>query len=176
MPTNPKSLTIPDAIRPRFHEICALIDAFCSEKLNAEYALLSKELAAKLARKRPSPLNNGQVKTWACAIVYAIGTINFLYDKSQNPHMRTDELCAWFGVASSTGASKSKQIRDTLRISQFDHQWILPSMLDEYPTAWMISVNGLVVDARMLPRSLQETAYKKGLIPYIPGAQESGSD
>ena len=30
-------------------------------------------------------------------------------DKSQNPHMRADELCAWFGVAASTGGNKAKQ-------------------------------------------------------------------
>jgi len=31
-----------------------------------------------------------------------------------------------------------------------------------------VTVNGLLVDARHLPRPLQEEAYRKGLIPYLP--------
>ena len=37
--------------------------------------------------------------------------------------------------------------------------------------AWMIMVDGLIVDARHVPRQIQEEAYRKGLIPYIPGEQ-----
>jgi len=168
MPPKPKSLSVPDAMRSRVQEISTMTDALCKDKLNPEYALLCKELAAALARKRPSPLNGGQTKTWACGIVYAIGFVNFLFDKAQNPHIRADELCAWFGVAASTGGNKAKQIRDLLRITQFDWKWMLPSMVDKNPVAWMISVAGFIVDARSLPRLIQEEAYKKGLIPYLP--------
>jgi hypothetical protein len=41
--------------------------------------------------------------------------------------------------------------------------------------AWMIEVNGLVVDARRLPREIQEEAFRKGLIPSIPGARADDS-
>ena len=34
--------------------------------------------------------------------------------------------------------------------------------------AWMIQVNGLILDARYAPRWVQEEALSKGLIPYIP--------
>ena len=34
--------------------------------------------------------------------------------------------------------------------------------------AWMIQVNGFVVDARHLRREVQEEAFRKRLIPYIP--------
>jgi hypothetical protein len=169
MPAKSKSISVPEAMQPRYQEIVALTDALCQEKLNAEYAMLCRELTAALARKRPSPLNSGQVKTWACGIVYTIGSVNFLFDKSQTPHMRADELCTWFGVAQSTGGNKAKQIRDMLRITQFDSKWMLPSMVDKSPVAWLISVNGLIVDARSLPRTIQEEAYRKGLIPYVPG-------
>jgi hypothetical protein len=176
MPPRSKSLTVPDAMQSRFQEITTLTDALCKEKLNAEYALLCRELAAALARKRPSPLVGGQVKTWACGIVYTIGFVNFLFDKTQNPHMRADELCAWFGVAASTGGNKAKQIRDMLHINQFDGKWMLPSLINESPMAWLISVNGLIVDARSLPRPIQEEAYQKGLIPFVPGDLESDTD
>ncbi len=169
MPAKSKSLSVPEAMQPRYQEIVAMTDALCQEKLNAEYAALCRELTAALARKRPSPLSSGQVKSWACGIVYTIGFVNFLFDKTQKPHMRADELCAWFGVAQSTGGNKAKQIRDMLRISQFDSKWLLPSLVDKSPVAWLISVDGFIVDARSLPRPLQEEAYRKGLIPYVPG-------
>jgi len=38
----------------------------------------------------------------------------------------------------------------------------------------MITVNGFIVDARSLPRPIQEEAYRKGLIPYLP--KDSSSD
>jgi hypothetical protein len=161
-------------MQARYQEICMLIDMLCKEKLNDEYATLCKELAAALARKRPSPLNGGQAKTWACGVVYTIGSVNFLFDKSQNPHMRADELCAWFGVAASTGGNKAKQIRDMLRINQLDGKWMLPSRADQHPLAWMISINGFIVDVRSLPRFIQEEAYRKGLIPYLP--EDASSD
>ena len=41
------------------------------------------------------------------------------------------------------------------------------------PMAWMVSVNGFILDARSLPRRLQEEAYRKGLIPYIPGEKDA---
>ena len=169
MPPKPKSLSVPDVLQPRYQEVVAWTEAVCQENLNAEYAVLCKELAAVLARKRPSPLVGGQAKSWACGVVYTIGFVNFLFDKSQTPHMRADDLCAWFGVATSTGGNKAKQIRDMLRITQFDNKWMLPSRIDESPMAWMIMVNGLIVDARYLPRPIQEEAYRKGLIPYLPG-------
>ncbi|MHB8857394.1 MAG: DUF6398 domain-containing protein [Bellilinea sp.] len=168
-----KSLSVPEAMQSRFQAIIALTDALCYEKLNAEYATLCKGLAAALTRKRPSPLNGGQIKTWACGIVYTIGYVNFLFDKSQVPYMRADELCAWFGVAASTGGNKAKQIRDMLRIRQFDFKWMLPGKIDQNPLAWMVTVNGLIMDACSLPRPMQETAYQKGLIPYVPGTSNS---
>ena len=168
MPKQPKKLTVPTIMQPRYQEITTFTDAFCSEKLNAEYTLLCQELTAALARKRPSLLKGGQARSWACGIVYVIGSVNFLFDKSQSPHMNADELCSWFGVAVSTGGNKSKQIRDMLHIDHFNNKWILPSLIPKHPIAWMISVDGFIVDARTLPRYLQEEAFRKGLIPYIP--------
>ena len=55
---------------------------------------------------------------------------------------------------------------------QMDPRWTLPSLMDQNPLAWMISVNGLMLDARHVPRHIQEEAFKKGLIPYIPDETE----
>ena len=83
--------------------------------------------------------------------------------------MSAAELCAGFGVSKSTGSAKAKVVRDALDMSQMDPQWYRPSRMDENPMAWMIMVNGFVVDVRSMPRDVQEAAYAKGLIPYLPG-------
>ena len=152
--------------------VVKLTDAFCKEYLNDEYAALCRALAAALARKRPSPLMRGQLEIWACAVIYALGTVNFLFDPSQTPHISAMELCGIFGISRSSGANKAKQVRDMLRMSQFDATWLLPSQLEKSPIAWLIEVDGLIVDARSLPREIQELAYQKKLIPYIPADQQ----
>ena len=124
-----------------------------------------------MARKRTVPFLSGRVEIWAAAIVYALGSINFLFDKSQEPHMSAAELCALFGVSTSTGAAKATELRKLFDIGFFDPEWCLPSKLDSNPLAWLISVNGLAMDARHAPREIQEEALRKGLIPYLPGAR-----
>jgi hypothetical protein len=78
---------VPEAARPAYDTIVALTDAFCREHLNEEYRALCRRLAAALARKRPSPLTRGKPEVWACAVVRAIGWVNFLDDSSQTPHL-----------------------------------------------------------------------------------------
>ena len=162
------SEAVPVAMRPVYEGIVALTSSFCLQHLSDEYATLCCRLAAALARKRPSPLGRGKPEIWACGIVYALGTVNFLFDKSQTPHMRADELCATFGVSQSSGANKAKQIRDLFGMFQFDPRWCLPSLTGENPLVWMLDVDGLIVDVRHMPREVQETAYLRGLIPCIP--------
>jgi hypothetical protein len=168
MPRIKKSEDVPKAMQDKFNSITRITDDFCKKFLNEEYAQLTIFATAALCRKRPSPLTKGKENTWACGIIHAIGMVNFLYDKSQEPYMSASDLYKEFGVSVSTGQAKSKAVRDTLRMSQLDSNWYLPSRLEDSMVQWMITVNGLIVDARQMPREFQEIAYKKGLIPYIP--------
>src|SRR3954463_10487869 len=88
-----------------YDAVTALTDEFCHDHLNGEYRDLARAMAAALCRKRPSPLASGQLRTWACAIVYTLGQLNFLSDKSSQPHMAMADLCAAFGVGQSTAAA-----------------------------------------------------------------------
>jgi hypothetical protein len=171
MARSSKSERVPKPMQATFDAIVALTDAFCRAHLDEEYAQLARQATAALCRKRPSPLATGHPKTWACGIVYALGSANFLFDKSQTPTMRAADLCAGFGVSQSTGSAKAKVVRDALDMSQMDPQWYRPSKMEDNPLAWMIMVDGFVVDVRRMSRAVQEVAYEKGLIPYIPGEQ-----
>jgi Domain of unknown function (DUF6398) len=159
---------------PILERIVAMTGQFCREQLNEEYAVLCRRLAEKLARKRPSPLLGGKPETWACGIIRTIGWVNFLDDSSNKPHLKLTAIDKVFGVAESTGQGKSKTIRTTLKIQQFDHHWILPSRMDDCSMIWMKEVNGLIVDIRRCSREIQEIAFEKGLIPYIPADRTNG--
>jgi hypothetical protein len=173
----PKSIAAPrppskddkdDALR----SIMDLIDPFCKTHLNDEYAVLCRKLAEKLARKRPSPLLNGSSKAWASGIVRAVGGANFLHDKSQTPYMRATDIDHYLGVSQSAGAAKATEIRKLLKIHQMDADWTLPSKMDNNPLVWMIQVNGMIVDVRRAAREVQEIAFMKGLIPYVPADRQ----
>ncbi len=155
-------------------EIAGLVDAFCREHLNEEYAELCRRLTEKLARKRPSPLVSGKPAAWACGIVRTIGMHNFLGDKSQKPHMKIADISRMFGVGESTAAARTATIRHVLRLSPIDFEWSLPSRADENPFIWLLNVNGLMMDIRDAPRGAQEVAFNKGLIPYIPADRQRG--
>ncbi|VFM95442.1 MAG: hypothetical protein BECKG1743D_GA0114223_100506 [Candidatus Kentron sp. G] len=163
-----KSETVPKPMQKIFDEIVGLTDEVCKSHLNHEYAQLARYAAAALCRKRPSPLVRGRADAWACGIIHALGTVNFLSDKSKEPYLSTTQLCELFGVGKSTGSGKAKSIRDQLDMERLDPYWCLPSQLEKNPLAWLVEINGFPMDARSLPRGVQEVLFRKGIIPYIP--------
>ncbi len=165
-----KSENVPKAMQEKFERIAAITDEFSQQHLNDEYAQLIRYAIAALCRKRPSPLDKGRDRTWACGITHALGMVNFLFDPSQVPHISAGDLYKAFGVSASTGQAKSKQVRDILRMSQFDPNWGLSNNVGRNPLIWLLEVDGFIMDMRSAPRELQEIALAKGLIPYIPGA------
>ncbi|HUY89023.1 MAG TPA: DUF6398 domain-containing protein [Pirellulales bacterium] len=163
---------IAEWVQPAFERIVGVIDEFCKEHLNQEYAVLCRKMAEKLARKRPSPLLSGKPAIWASGIVRTIGWVNFLHDRSQTPHMRLCDIDAGFGIAESSGAGKLAAIRKMLNITPMNFEWTLPSRMDKNTLIWLLKVNGLMMDIRQCPREAREIAFEKGLIPYIPADRQ----
>ena len=158
-----KPLRIPAPLRRHVEQLFQFTDPFCGEHLDAEYAELIRKLIAKLARKRPSPLVRGDLRIWAAAAIYAVGSVNFLFDRAQRPH-----LSALTGVPKSTIANKARLIRDVLRIGQLDPEFCRRELLASTPMSWMISVGGIIVDVRTMPPEVQAEAWRRGLIPDHP--------
>lgn len=160
-------LRVPLALRPRAGEILAIADQACKACLDDEYAQLCRSLVARLARKRPSPLVRGDTRIWAAGVIYAIGQINFLFDRSQRPHLSADELATHLAVVKSSMANKAALIRRTLDLGIYEPDLTSRSMLEQHPLAWLVQVNGLLVDARTLPAEVQDEARSRGLIPHL---------
>lgn len=158
---------IPKTLQAEVEAISTLTDAFCAKQLDPEYAELCRTLVAKLARKRPSPLARGDLRIWAAAGLYTVGSLNFLFDRSQPLHLSGDELSALTGVPKSTMANKAKRIRDLLGLGPYDHEFWRRDLLEQSRLAWLVVVDGFVVDARWLSPELQAEARRRGLIPDL---------
>ncbi len=156
---------VPENMQALYDKITDQTNQYCKERLNEEYAELVRHVVASLARKRPSPLIQGTINSWACSVIHAVGMINFLFDKSLKPYVSSADLAQSFNLSQSTVNSKSKQIRELLKMSQFDHHWLIASRKKDSPMAWIVSVNSFIIDARTLPLKMQQEAYERGLIP-----------
>lgn len=153
--------------------IVTVTDPACEQHLDGEYAELCRSLVGRLARRRPSPLVRGDPRIWAAGVVYTVGGINFLFDRSQTPHLRANELAERLEVAKSTMANKSTRFRALLGLSWYEPDLTRRSMLERNPFAWLVSVNGIPVDARTLPAELQDEARRLGLTPDLDAERAS---
>jgi hypothetical protein len=141
-------------------------DSLCQQHLNQEYAELAQVLLLKLARKRPSPLLRGKPAFWVGAVLYVIGQNNFLFDKSQTPYMRGEDLANLVGAATSTLTAKAKEVRNLVRMKQgIDSDYVCPSRLAQSPLVWFFTIDGVLMDARYVEPELQDELFRRKIIP-----------
>jgi hypothetical protein len=137
-------------------ELLTLVSAFCKEKLNEEYNLLCSKMIKKLGRKRTVPFMTGRLEIWAASIVYTIGMLNFLFDKSFEPYISSNEIHEYFGTKSSTVSTKSRLLRDMLELSRFDDEFSTRHIIDNNPFNQFVLVNDIIVDLDSIPLEYQE--------------------
>jgi hypothetical protein len=162
-----EDLPIPAALRDRAQQIIDVTDAACQEHLDEEYGALARQLVARLARKRPSPLVRGDVRIWAAGAIYAVGQVNFLFDRTQTPHLTAKQLAEALGVVQTTMANKAGIINRLLDIGIFEPDLTRMAMIEQHPMAWLVEVDGFIIDARTVPAELQDEARRRGLIPDL---------
>jgi hypothetical protein len=150
-----RDLKVPTALRPRVSEVIRATDRFCAEHLDVEYGQLCRRLVARLSRKRPSPLERGDPRIWAGAVLHAIGSLNFLFDPSQRSHLTAARLFQLAEVSPATASRKSKDIRTLLRLYPFDLEFSRRELIESSPWRDLVEVDGLIVPAGSL-RSTDE--------------------
>ena len=137
-------------------QILELTNAFCDEKLNEEYSLLCKKLINKMGRKKDVPFKRGRIDIWAAAVVHAIGSVNFLFDKSFEPYASVSDINDYFGTKSSSVSQKSKRIMDLFKMTYFDSEFSTGGMNDVSPLNNMVVVDGYIMPLNTLPKEYQE--------------------
>jgi hypothetical protein len=130
------------------------VTSFCRKRLDEDYAVLCVKLIEKMARKRVVPFISGRPEIWSAAVVYAIGSINFLFDKSFEPYIPAAEICEDFGVKNSSVTQKAKIIRDMFGLNYYDPDFSTKNMQKNNPFNDMAIVDGFVVPKSMLTKGL----------------------
>jgi hypothetical protein len=143
-------------VEEKMQKLIDMTAGFCNSSLNEEYKQLCEKLIRKMSRKRNVPFLYGKMEIWAVATVYALGQINFLFDKSFKPYLSADDICNYFGVSKSTTSQKAKVIRDMFKMRCWDPEFSTTQMKEENPFSNLVMMNGLIVDTRSLPPEIQK--------------------
>ena len=118
--------------------------------------MLCRKLIDKMSRKRQVPFLSGRLEIWAAAVVYALGQINFLFDKNFEPYVSATDLCNYFRTSQSTTSQKAKIIRDIFKMRYFDEEFSTERMQKENPLKEFVMVDGLVVPVSTVMKVLNE--------------------
>ena len=113
------------AIAGKYDEISEKIKSFSKEHLNEEYMNICMKATKTLCLNHEEDLKKGKSLSWAAGIVHAIGSVNNLFDSKDEPYIKALDLYKAFEVSSSTGLSKSKEVKKLLNISEENSEWIL---------------------------------------------------
>jgi hypothetical protein len=81
-----------EQVKEKEKQLLEITGAFCRQKLNDEYFQLCEKLIKKMGRKREVPFKRGKLEIWAAAVIYTIGSINFLFDKSFEPYISSKQM------------------------------------------------------------------------------------
>ncbi|TSI04517.1 hypothetical protein FJQ64_14200 [Lysinibacillus sp. BW-2-10] len=130
-------------------QLMQLTKEFSQQYLNEEYDCVIEKLISKMARKREVPFVTGKIEIWAAAVIHALGTINFLFDKSSVPYVSVNEITQFFGTKQSTTTQKSKRIRDMFKISYFDSEFSTKTVDQHNPFHNLVTIDGLLVPKNM---------------------------
>lgn len=136
----------------RTQQLIELTTCFCIESLDEDYRELCKKLIKKMARKRKVPFLSGRIEIWAAAVVYALGSMNFLFDRNSEPYATADDICTFFGTLKSTTSQKAKSIKDMFKMNYFDDEFSTTYVKERNPFSNMVMMNGFIMELEDIPQ------------------------
>ncbi|GAB7015852.1 DUF6398 domain-containing protein [Methanogenium cariaci] len=142
------------AIAEKTERLIRMTGEYCDEYLDEEYKVLCEKLIRKMSRKRPVPFLSGRIEIWAAAVVYALGSINYLFDKSTKPYASPADICDYFKTKKSTTSQKAKGIRDMFDLYFFDEEFSTSREDEEDLYEDLVLIDGVIVPKDMLPPEL----------------------
>ena len=150
-----------EEVKNKEKKLLELTGSFCTQELDDDYYQLCEKLILKLGRKRDVPFKSGKIEIWAAAVIHAIGSINFLFDKSFEPYVTAEQISDYFGTKKSTVSNKARQIKDMFKLGYYDTNFSTQKMTENNPFNDMVMVNGLIVPLSSIPEDLQEMVKKE---------------
>ena len=145
-----------ELVLQRKDALIRMTDGFADHYLDEDYKMLCRKLIEKMSRKRQVPFLSGRLEIWAAAVVYALGQINFLFDKSFEPYVSATDLCNYFGTSQSTTSQKAKTIRDMFKMRYFDEEFSTEKMQKVNPFNEYVMIDGLIVPVSTVMEAFEE--------------------
>jgi hypothetical protein len=143
-------------IKEKENKLLDMVGVICAKKLDDDYFQLCEKLIKKLGRKRDVPFQKGKLEIWAAAVVYAIGSINFLFDKSFEPYMTATQISEYFGTKNSTVSNKAREIKEMFDMWHFNPEFSTQYMTETNPFNNLVMVDGFIVPLDTLPEGMQK--------------------
>lgn len=126
------------------------VEAYCLKHLNLDYKAICVKVCHDLIQADSEIFLRGKAEIWSAAVVWSVGSENFLGDKSFEPYATLSDVCGFFKVNASTIGQKARKIKDILNISLWNPDYRLPSSkLGEFLDSLVMTHDGLIVSADM---------------------------
>lgn len=149
-----------ELVQQKKDTLIQMTDGFADLYLDEDYKMLCRKLINKMSRKRQVPFLSGRLEIWAAAVVYALGQINFLFDRGFEPYVSATDLCDYFGTSQSTTSQKAKKIRDMFKMRYFNEEFSTERVRNENPFNDFVMVNGLIVPISTFMKMLENREVK----------------
>jgi len=119
-------------------QLTAHTDAFCKELLTNEYRDMCRVMIKGLCVK-DSPALEGDVRTWAAAVVGAIGYVNELHDSKMQPHYSKAVFLKKLNVDAQEYKAYLQVLIHGFDLIEYDPDFTLPSLIPLNPLIAMAS-------------------------------------
>ena len=162
-------------IQEKMHTLIKMTTEFCDTYLNEEYKQLSEKLIRKMARKRDVPFLYGRIEIWAAAVVYALGTLNFLFDKKFEPYIAPDDICSYFRTNLSTTYQKSKKIRDMFKLKYGNEEFTTRYVIENKYQFYLVMREEFSTKMKHLVRTIQKKTVQENKRKIHPKSKNSGN-
>ena len=135
--------------------VVALVQSYANNHLDQEYLTLAKKLVARIEQEPGKVLETESPELWAAAVVHAISSVNFLFDKAHPLYVAETSIAEHFGQQLQAVADQSIWLRTTLGIRHFDPEFSanrLGIALEDD----LVKVDEFIVPMDLLPGKYQQ--------------------
>jgi hypothetical protein len=136
-----------DKKNKRIQEVEYFIQEFSDKYLDDELKGYAFKLWQQLGKKQTYNVTGGKKEIWAAAVIYVIGRLNFLFDKSNSNHLTADTICDFFGTSKNTVSGRATEIEKVCKIRQGHKGLCRPDISDSL--TFIQLPNGIVLTKKI---------------------------
>jgi hypothetical protein len=130
-------------------QILTQVTDYCQKYLDNEYEEVCNQVFKNLLEENPAVFNRGNAGIWGAAIIWAVGSINFLGDKSFKPYATLADVCSYFNANKSSVGQKSAKIRKLLNINRYNPDYQTTNAVSDFLNSLVMTPEGFIASVDM---------------------------